>query len=323
MSNTQPDEGPLAVAVTAPWHRFLEEVEPLRPELYRYCRWLTKSPWDAEDLAQDTLARAFVTLGCVTQRIENPRAWLFRVASNSWLNQLRRPRELAAPVAEPSFSAEPQATREAAGTLLAELAPRERAAVVLKDVFELSLQEIALVLTTTTGAVKAALHRGRGKLAEPELETHEGPHPAVLDAFVDAFNARDLDRLTALLLDDVTVEFPGLHVEYGVEAARNGSLRGVLFGNPASDGGGIAPALRAGIRPEQPRLELRMHRGEPLLLAWFAHDDGDAVRAICRVELDGDRVTRMRTYLHQPEVVAEICRELDVPSRSNGYRHWW
>ena len=308
--------------VTAPWHRFLEEVEPLRPDLYRYCRYLTRSPWDAEDLVQDAFARAFVTLGCVTQRIENPRAWLFRVASNLWLNQLRRPRRLPDPAAA-SASVEPQAAREAAGTLLAELAPKERAAVVLKDVFDLSLKEIAVVLSTTEGAVKAALHRGRGKLVEPSIDAHEGPHPAVLDAFVDAFNARDLDRLTALLLEDATLEFPGMHVEYGAETARKGSLAGVLYGNPASDGGGIAPDLRRGILPQPPRLELRMHRGEALLLAWFAHDDGEAVRAISRAEVDGDRIATLRTYLHQPEVIAEICSELGVPSRPNGYRHWW
>src|SRR5437763_10894953 len=77
------------------WHRFLERFEPLRPELYRYCRYLTRSPWDAEDLAQDALARAFVTLGRMLEPPPNPRAWLFRVASNLWLDQLRRVRELS------------------------------------------------------------------------------------------------------------------------------------------------------------------------------------------------------------------------------------
>ncbi|GHI28032.1 hypothetical protein Shyd_94030 [Streptomyces hydrogenans] len=48
------------------------------------------------------------------------------------------------------------------------LAPQERAAVVLKDVFDLPLKEIAAMLSTTEGAVKAALHRGRGRLADPQ-----------------------------------------------------------------------------------------------------------------------------------------------------------
>src|SRR5882672_1196347 len=75
------------------WQRFVEAFEPLRPELYRYCRFLTRNAWDAEDLVQDTLARGLVTLGCLFQEIENPRAWLFRVASNLWIDRQRRRRE--------------------------------------------------------------------------------------------------------------------------------------------------------------------------------------------------------------------------------------
>ena len=86
------------------------------------------------------------------------------------------------------------ASREAAGTLLVQLAPQERAAVVLKDVFDFSLEEIADALSTTAGAVKAALHRGRGKLVEPQSRTSRAPAPGVLDAFCAAFNARDLQR---------------------------------------------------------------------------------------------------------------------------------
>src|SRR4051812_31718458 len=129
------------------WHRFLETFEPLRGELYRYCRYLTRSPWDAEDLAQDVLARAFVTLAQMGQEPEHPRAWLFRVASNVWIDQVRRRREVRADAAEGAGApAEPRAPREAAGTLLVRLSPQERAAVVLKDVFELSLEETAEAL---------------------------------------------------------------------------------------------------------------------------------------------------------------------------------
>ena len=52
---------------------------------------------------------------------------------------------------------EPRATRAAAGTLISRLSPQERAAVVLKDGFDLSLEEIFETLSTTAGAVKAAL----------------------------------------------------------------------------------------------------------------------------------------------------------------------
>lgn len=303
----------LPAAIAGSWRGFLETFEPLRGELFRYCRYLTKSPWDAEDLSQDALARAFVTLGKMGEPPPNPRAWLFRVASNLWIDRVRKPAvRHEAPAA--IKSADPQDAREAAGTLLVQLAPQERAAVVLKDVFAFSLEEIADVLATSVGAVKAALHRGRGKLAEPEPTSARTPAPGVLDAFCTAFNAGDLDALTLLLLDDAAVEVVGATVRYGREAARETVLWGMLFGYERMRDFGVAST--------PPRVELREHRGEWLLLHWYAHEDGDAVRAITRVELDEQGITTLRNYFYSPDLVADLCDELGVPHREQG-RLWW
>lgn len=151
----------MTAQVRGSWQRFLDVFEPLRPDLYRYCRHLTRSAWDAEDLSQDAMARAFVTLGTLFGEVPNPRAWLFRVASNLWIDQKRRARlqaddsradlEMASHV-----SPSAQGLREAAGTLLVHLSPQERAAVVLKDVFDFSLDEVAEVLSTSVGAIKCS-----------------------------------------------------------------------------------------------------------------------------------------------------------------------
>src|SRR3977135_2126437 len=98
-AKNEPGLDSLADGVKTTWHRFVDAFEPIRPELYRYCRALTRNAWDAEDLVQDTLARGLATLGCLFQPIENPRAWLFRVASNLWIDRQRRHRELT--MAEP------------------------------------------------------------------------------------------------------------------------------------------------------------------------------------------------------------------------------
>lgn len=108
--------------------------------------------------------------------------------------------------------------------MIARLSPQESAAVVLKDAFDLTLAEIAEALSTSVGAVKGALHRGRGKLtvSQPAVEPRgvtDEPARRVLDAFCDAFNARDLPRLTSLLLETSTVEIVGLVTEYGPDAA--------------------------------------------------------------------------------------------------------
>ena len=104
MGDKKADLHGVAGDVKDAWHRYLDVFEPLRPDLYRYARALTRNAWDAEDLAQDALTRGFVTLGGLFQEIHNPRAWLFRVASNLWIDRQRRPHE------EPS----PQARVEAA-----------------------------------------------------------------------------------------------------------------------------------------------------------------------------------------------------------------
>jgi RNA polymerase sigma-70 factor (ECF subfamily) len=316
------------------FHRFLDRYEALRPDLYRYCRHLTRSPWDAEDLAQDTMARAFSTLACMYAPPENPRAWLFRVAVNLWIDRTRHarhePRPAAAPgdASEPATTGDPRATREAAGTLIGRLSPQERAAVVLKDVLDLTLEEIAEALSTSVGAVKAALHRGRGKLVEPEAEAVAAPSRAVLDAFCDAFNARDLDRLTSLLLDTAAIEVVGVHMEYGPKAARTSTLTGMLLGgerlaNSAEPlAAAVDPRVREHILPQPPRAELRFHRGEALMLLWYAHEDGEWVRAVNRLEVEGDGISRLRHYFFTPDFVAEVAGELGLPSRTNGYRYW-
>ncbi|HTV20473.1 MAG TPA: RNA polymerase sigma factor [Polyangiaceae bacterium] len=332
----------LAGSMRSQWQSFLDIFEPLRPELYKYCGYVTRSPWDAEDLVQDTLARAFATLGCLFQPPPNPRAWMFRVASNLWIDRQRRQRERPSaardpdPTSDPRTEAEPRAERDAASTLISQLSPQERAAVVLKDVFELSLDEVADALTTSVGTVKSALHRGRAKLtaveapldalAAPQTPEPQAPSARVLDAFCDAFNARDLPRLTALLLDTSMVELVGVVTEYGPEASgdpRTGSLPGFLAPiTPNPDGPGIDPRHLEGYRPEPPRVEVREHRGELILLYWYRHDDGEAVRSVARASSDGDRLATLRHYFFAPDALGEVCRELGVPFRTNGYRYW-
>lgn len=307
-------EDDLRGSVRENWQRFLDTYEPLRPELYRYARHLTRSPWDAEDLAQESLARAFVLVAQMSAPPPNPRAWLLRVASNAWIDRVRRAK-LELPPAEEPITSDPRAAREAAGTVLALLAPQERAAVVLKDAFDLSLEEVSGILGTTVGAVKAALHRGRTKLETPPAEIAPAA-PRVLDAFCAAFQARDLEALAALLLASSTVEVVGATTEYGPEAAKRTVLFGMLFGVTH------LVKLHPDALEEPVRIEPRFHRGEWLLLSWYAHRDGDAVRAITRLELDGDHVTHLRNYFYNVEFLEEVCRELGVPCRTNGSAYW-
>ncbi len=242
-----------------------------------------------------------------------------------WIDHARKKRETPDDGRDVAGAPDdPRAPREAAGTLLVRLSPQERAAVVLKDVFDFTLEEIADALSTTTAAIKIALHRGRGKLVEPEMPEARSPAPGALDAFCSAFNARDLDRLTSLLLDNVTIEVVGVHTQHGASRARDTVLTGMLFGSARmaeSDKlGGIDPSYRAGVLPTPARFEIRALRGEWMLVSFYAHTDGEFVRAVTRVEIEGDRVARIRNYFFTPSFIQDVCRELGLPCRVNGYR---
>jgi len=316
----------LAEQTRKAWLQFRQELHGLRPQLFRFCRHLTRTPWDAEDLVQDTLLRAYVSLGSqYGQEIKNARAWLFRIATHSFIDgqRVRKEALVADPSLEPSAPPGPelQAQREAAGSLLAQLSPQERVAVVMKDVFEFTLEEIADVLVTTPGAIKAALHRGRERLAEMSPARARPATPAALREFRDAFNARDLPRLTAVLLSSAKIELPGVATDWGV-AASSDTESGLLYHallTPLSSG--VPGEYLTDYLPQPARAELQHVNGEPLLLVWYAHRGGEALRSFWRFQVDepSERVSGVTMYYYSPEALEELAAELGVPFRSNGY----
>jgi RNA polymerase sigma-70 factor (ECF subfamily) len=178
------------------------------------------------------------------------------------------------------------------------------------------------MLTTTPNAIKAALHRGRGKLSETSSGQQPFVPPAILDSFVEAFNARDIDRLTALMLDTTIAEIAAISTEYGVEKMKQrdtGSLHHTLF-SPITHA--VQPEFLAGDRGGTPRAEVRALDGEPLLLCWYEHDEGSVVRDVVRFETVNDRISKIRYHFFSPDVLAEVCTAFNVPWRSNGYRYW-
>ena len=190
----------------------------LRPELHRYCARLMGSVIDGEDVVQDTLVRAFVAL----QDLEEAtplRPWLFRIAHNRALDLLRsRAVRMAEPIdaaSDVADSANPdpvemlmrQEAVKTAVSRFAELPILQRSVVILKDVLDESLIEIAALLDLTVDAVKGHLARGRARLRQ--INAQAGPLPdarpasAAVARYVALFNQRDWDGLRALLADDV------------------------------------------------------------------------------------------------------------------------
>lgn len=205
--------------------RFLALVDDVRPDMHRYCARMTGSVVDGEDVVQDTLARAYYELAELKE-LPALRPWLFRIAHNRALDYLRRyerrmsePLDAALDVAadktfEPDNAvARDEAVRAAVSRFL-ELAPVQRSCVVLKDVFDYSLNEIAAMLELSVSAIKSALVRGRAKLRDLSAASNAVPEPDVrprsisptVARYAALFNMRDWDGVRAMLVDEVKLE---------------------------------------------------------------------------------------------------------------------
>jgi RNA polymerase sigma factor (sigma-70 family) len=190
----------------------------LRGELHRYCARLMGSVIDGEDVVQDTMARALVALGEV-EEAPQLRPWLFRIAHNRALDLLRsralrkaEPIEAASDIADeaqlnPMEVLMRQQAVETAVSRFAELPLIQRSVVILKDVLDELLKDIADLLDLTVDAVKAHLARGRARLREINAQAAtlaaSGPVSAATARYVVLFNARNWEGLRALLADDV------------------------------------------------------------------------------------------------------------------------
>jgi RNA polymerase sigma-70 factor (ECF subfamily) len=192
---------------------FIESIADLRPRMHRYCARMTGSALDGEDVMQEAIFEAYLKLHSFDASRPLGR-WLFRIAHNRCIDFLRRrqaQREVEAEAAAPALVHPSEAVGKgvdrAIERLVIALPPKERACVLLKDVFDYSLEDIADLVESTTGGVKAALSRGRGKLATltearcPKRKASK-EELALLRLYVDRFNQRDWQGVRELASAD-------------------------------------------------------------------------------------------------------------------------
>lgn len=316
-------ERELHAELRAAWHAYVDAIVPHRPALYEYCRRLTGSIWDAEDLAQDTLVRAFGRWGVTSPEIREPRAFLLRTATNVWIDSLRRRVKEPLPLADPDeVPAPPLSTiaagevRAASARLIERLSPQESAAVLLKEVFDMTLEEIADLLATTTGTVKSALHRGRSRLREDDgvsQPRRPAPSPELLDRFIERYEAKDVNGLVALMLDGGAAENVGnsFHIGKDPQQGTPRFLHSVVHGHAD---------WPAEYRPTSSRLERVDFEGEPVLIAMVGRGGRESLTSVFRFEEEDGRIARIRSYGFCPDTVRAVADSLGLRAWTGLYR---
>jgi RNA polymerase sigma factor (sigma-70 family) len=281
----------------------------LRPELHRYCARLTGSVFDGEDVVQDTLARAFAALEDLDE-LPPLRPWLFRIAHNRAIDFMRaRALRAAGPLdaavqqlpdvgalgAEETLMRE-EAVRTAVARFV-ELPTTQRSAVILKDVLDHSLAEIAALLGLSVDAVKAHLARGRANLRAINARAADPApsHPASAAAvrYAALFNARDWDGLRALLADDVRLNLASKPVRLGAADV------GVYF--------------TAYSRMDPVRL-VPAWVGDREAFAVFTEADAGRPSYLILIEWRGGRISIIHDYHYTRYVIENAAIELAAPS---------
>jgi len=271
---------------------FLETITTLRPGLHRYCSRMTGSVLDGEDLVQESLFQAYRRLDTFDD--ERPLGpWLFRIAHNRCIDFLRRrgvrddaELEAAQPdVFLPSDPPGPDLGR-AVERLVLTLPPMERACVLLKDVFDYSLEEIAGLVDSTIGGVKAALNRGRAKLAPqpdvPQRAAVPDDLSRLLHLYVERFNRRDWDGLRELIAADARLEVAD-------------RFSGRLIDSPYFS--------RYEGRTIEWRMAIGLVDGEPAVVALNSGASGWTPHSLVRLDVEDGRVVGVSDYTHCPWMI--------------------
>ena len=310
-------------------------LERYRPALTGHCYRMLGSVVDAEDAVQEAMLRAWKSMDRFAER-SSLKTWLYRIATNVCLDALEKsdrrrlrpldlsaargevrddmalpqrareewvepiPDAMAIPAAEDASPEERALLREsirlAFVAALQYLPPRQRAALLLTQVLGFTAAESAETLEMSVAAVNSALQRARATLdaRNPAVVPRalSAEQTRLVARYVDAFERYDVAALTALLHEEATLSMP----PYELWLQGHEQIAKWLLGfGIGCRGSRLVPVEACGGAP-----------------AWAQYRDGGATPwALLMLELDGDRIRGMTSYLD----VETLFPRFGVPMR--------
>lgn len=279
---------------------FNEIVAEYSSDLWNFCRYVTGSPWDGEDLYQETMIKSFGLLPGRWSEITDKKNYLFRVAANTWLDQCRkRNREIGTldEGHEPAVHfSDGLVLEEILASVAAILTPKQTAAFLLLDIFQFSAEETAGIVKSTPGGVYAAVQRARRKIASLDFansktDVHSQPSDETIQAYLRAFNDGDVESLVGFFSEQAQNEaFFGFQ-EFSREEMLKGSLK---FGLPGYSA------------------EEFMLWGKPVILVLAK---GREIHDIQMQEVENGKIVSHKSYFFRKEFVLAAAKELGLEAQ--------
>ncbi|MGV3466531.1 MAG: sigma-70 family RNA polymerase sigma factor [Heyndrickxia sp.] len=296
---------------------FKESIEPYRADLWRYCYKLTRSPWDAEDLVQETLLRSLSLLTKLYQPIKT-KSYLFKIATNLWIDQWRRNKNNHQDSEEHLLEMRSDLDRdlmENLEILIQQLTPNQYVALILTDAFQFKGKEVAEILGTTEGAIHTNVSRARdllrkynGKLLDKELPKIKNLQAnGTIAILLEGFRKKDPEMIASILAEHVVTDITHAGIELGKAETKKNSLK---------DWHEIVQGQHEIVS------EYRELWGRPVVVELEKKEDNQLyLNNIHYIEIDDDKISYWKFYCFSWDLMNLAAKELGVNLNAKYFYH--
>lgn len=284
-------------------NEFEETVSIYSNELWNYCKYITGSPWDGEDLYQETMIKSFGLLPNRWSEVTDKKNYLFRIATNTWFDQCRKLKRVVGTledIPEPSVEfSDNLLLEETLNSLATCLTPKQVAVFLLFDVFQFSAEEIAGIVQSTVGGVYSSIQRARKNISSTDFSKSRTSsisknNNGTVQAYLEAFNKGDLDSMLKLFSDQAQNEaFLGFS-EFSKDEMLKGSLRFGLPGHSAK--------------------ELVLW-GKPVIVILTKDDKCPEIHDIQIQDIENGKIVSHKSYFFRKEFILAAAKEIGLSAQ--------